>query len=44
MSKKMKIKYHKDPVLVINRSAFKDDKLVYVACANKKIKYPWGRS
>jgi hypothetical protein len=29
---------------VINRIAFKDNKFVYVARANKKIKYPWGRS
>lgn len=30
--------------MVINRIAFKDTKLVYVARANKKIRYPLGQS
>ena len=44
MSKKKPIRVHPHPCLIIHRTAFRDDKLVYIACANKKIKYPWGKS
>jgi hypothetical protein len=44
MPKKLVVKYHKQPAVVINRIAFKATKLVYVARANKKIKYPLGGS
>ena len=42
MPKKLMVKYRKQPAIVINRVAFKDSKLVYVARANKKIRYPGG--
>lgn len=44
MPKRLSLKYRRQPAIIINRIAFKDTKLVYVARANKKIKYPWGRS
>jgi hypothetical protein len=44
MPKKLSVKYRRQPALVINRVAFRDKKLVYVARANKKFRYPWGRS
>lgn len=44
MPKRLSVKYRKSAALVINRVAFKDKKLVYVARANKKFRYPWGRS
>ena len=30
--------------MVVHRAAFRDTKLVYVGRANKRIRYPWGRS
>jgi hypothetical protein len=44
MSKKLSIRIHKEPAIVINRIAFRDNKLVYIARANKKLRYPWGKS
>jgi hypothetical protein len=44
MPRRLTLKWRKQPAIVINRVAFKDSKLVYVARANKKIRYPWGRS
>lgn len=44
MSKKLGIKFRKQPAVIINRIAFRDNRLVYVARANKKIKYPHGGS
>jgi hypothetical protein len=44
MPKKLSVKYRKPAALIINRVAFRDKKLVYVARANKKFRYPWGRS
>lgn len=44
MPKRLSLKYRQQPAIVINRIAFKDKKLVYIARANKKIRYPWGRS
>jgi len=44
MPKKLSVKYRRPAALIINRVAFRDKKLVYVARANKKFHYPWGRS
>lgn len=44
MSKKLQIKFRKQPAIIINRIAFRDNKLVYIARANKKLRYPWGKS
>ena len=44
MAKRLKIKWQRNPAIIINRTAFRDNKLVYVARANKKLRYPWGRS
>jgi len=44
MAKRLKIKFQKQPAITINRLAFRDDKLVYVARANKRIRYPWAHS
>jgi hypothetical protein len=41
---KLRIKYDKKPAISIARRAFRKRKLVYLARANKKRKYPWGRS
>jgi predicted GIY-YIG superfamily endonuclease len=40
MPRRLNIKLSKGPCVVIHRAAFRNDKLVYVACANKKIRYP----
>jgi hypothetical protein len=40
MPKRLKIKFSNYPSIIINRAAFRDDKLVYIARANKKIGYP----
>lgn len=44
MPKRLSVKYRRPAALIINRVAFRDQKLVYVARANKKFPYPWGRS
>lgn len=44
MSKYLSIKIRKQPAIIINRIAFRDNKLVYIARANKKLRYPWGKS
>ncbi|MCK4946490.1 MAG: hypothetical protein KAS59_09535 [Alphaproteobacteria bacterium] len=44
MAKKLTIKTVKDPVLQIYQHVLKEDKLVYIAVANKKIKYKNGKS
>jgi hypothetical protein len=44
MPKKLSVKYRHQAALIINRVAFGDKKLVYVARANKRFRYPWGRS
>ena len=41
---KLRIKYRDRPAVVVHRAAFKDKKLVYVGRANKRYRYPWGRS
>ena len=43
-SKKLTIKTSKRSAITITRSAIKADHLVYVAVANKKLKYPHGGS
>jgi predicted GIY-YIG superfamily endonuclease len=44
MTKILKIKLDKNPSVVIHRTAVRADKLVYIARANKKMRYPWGNS
>jgi len=44
MPKRLKVKWQRTPAIVINRTAFRDNKLVYVARANKRTRYPLGRS
>lgn len=44
MPKRLKIKWQRTPAIVINRTAFRDNKLVYVARTNKTNRYPLGRS
>lgn len=44
MPKKLKVRFRREPTIAINRVAFKDNKLVYIARANKKICYPLGKS
>ncbi|MFH1384743.1 MAG: hypothetical protein ABIH47_07265 [Candidatus Omnitrophota bacterium] len=44
MARRPNIRYGKKPCLIINRTAFRDKKLVYVVCANKKVRYSWDRS
>jgi hypothetical protein len=44
MSRRLLVNFRRQPAIVINRIAFKDDKLVYIARANKEFRYPWGRS
>ena len=44
MPRKLVVKIGKQPSLIINRTAFRDDKLVYVIRANKKIRYQFGDS
>jgi hypothetical protein len=41
---KLRIKYRNRPAVVVHRAAFRDDKLVYIGRANKRVRYPWGRS
>jgi predicted GIY-YIG superfamily endonuclease len=40
MPRRLKIKLSKQPCVIIHRAAFRNDKLVYVGCANRKIRYP----
>ena len=44
MAKKLTIRTYKKPAVVINRSAVATDRLVYIAVANKALKYTYGRS
>ena len=44
MPRKLPVKFGKHPSVIINRTAFRHDKLVYIARANKPIRYRWGRS
>lgn len=42
--KKLRIRTAAKPALVISRPAFQAEKLVYIAVANKPLKYPHGKS
>ena len=44
MPRKLPVKFGKEPSFIINRTAFRDNKLVYIARANKKLRYRLGRS
>jgi hypothetical protein len=44
MVKRLSVRIYKEPAIKINRIAFRTNKLVYVARANKKWRYQWGRS
>jgi predicted GIY-YIG superfamily endonuclease len=44
MPRKLRLTIGKHPAIIIGRTAIKADKLVYVACANKRIHYRYGRS
>lgn len=44
MPRRLKVKRQKTPAITINRTAFRDTKLVYLARTNKPNRYPWGRS
>ena len=44
MPKRLTVKRQQTPAIVINRTAFRDNKLVYLARTNKPQRYPWGRS
>jgi hypothetical protein len=44
MPKRLKVKWQRTPAILINRTAFRDDKLVYIARTNKGNRYPLGRS
>lgn len=44
MARKLRIKFGLEPVMSITRRAFREKKLVYLACASKKLGYPWGKS
>ena len=44
MPRRLKVKWQRKPAIIINRTAFHDNKLVYVARTNKMNRYPWGRS
>jgi len=44
MPRKLSVKYGEAPALTITRSALQNEKLAYVALANRKLKYRHGRS
>jgi hypothetical protein len=44
MAKRLKIKFRLEPVMSISRRAFREKKHVYLARANKRHKYKWGKS
>jgi hypothetical protein len=44
MARRLRVKIHRASVMSITRRAFDAKKLVYVARANKRFKYPWGHS
>jgi hypothetical protein len=41
---RLRVKGSKSPAITITRSAFQHDKLVYVGCVNRRLRYPRGRS
>ena len=44
MKKKLRIKPRSGKAITITRDAFKAERLVYIGCANKNIKYRWDKS
>ena len=44
MPHKLAVKFRSQPSFVIHRTAFRDDKLVYIVRANKKLRYRFGNS
>lgn len=40
----MRVSLQREPAMVVNKEAIGKDKLVYLVVADKKIKYPTGRS
>lgn len=44
MGRRLSIKTGRQPAITITRQAIKQKKLVYVARANKRVRYPFGRS
>jgi len=42
--KRLRISLKREPAMEVNRSSIDDLKLVYAICADKKIRYPEGRS
>jgi hypothetical protein len=44
MSRKLHLNLRPNPALTVSRVAIPEAKLVYVLVANKKLKYPFGRS
>ncbi len=44
MPRKLTIRTTSQPAVVVARAAIRSNKLVYIACANKAIRYPRGRS
>ncbi len=44
MAKELRIRASKHTAITISRAALKSNRLVYIATANRLIKYAWGRS
>lgn len=44
MAKKLRISLRKKPALHVTREAIRKKKVVYVILANKKLRYPYGKS
>lgn len=42
--RRINIKLPPEPAMRVSRVAIKNEQLVYVICADKKIVYPWGKS
>jgi hypothetical protein len=44
MARKLRLNISHHPAIIIGRTAIRAEKLVYVACANKRIRYTYGSS
>ncbi|SUE63191.1 Uncharacterised protein [Roseomonas gilardii subsp. rosea] len=44
MPDRLKISLKRNPAMVVSKVAIGDEKLVYVACASRKLRYPKGNS
>lgn len=44
MANRLTIKTYRKPAVIINRSAVVTERLVYIAVANKSLRYRYGRS